>query len=108
VQQLLPDARRCQFIAVTIPEAMVVLETERLLHRLGELSVTCPWVVVNMVVPATDCAFCARMRDEQEQYLAELGALAPGLIQVPLFPHEIRGIAGLDKIARAIYGDSNG
>jgi arsenite/tail-anchored protein-transporting ATPase len=108
VQQLLPDAGRCQFIAVTIPEAMVVLETERLLHRLGELSVTCPRVVVNMVVPATDCAFCTRTRDGQQQHLAKLGDLAPGLIQVPLFPHEIRGIARLDKIARAIYGVGDG
>jgi len=65
-------------------------------------------VVVNMVVPSTECAFCATMRNEQQQHLEQLGTLAPGLIQVPLFPHEIRGIAGLDKIARAIYGDSDG
>ena len=108
VEQLLPNAERCQFIAVTIPEAMAVLETGRLLHRLADLSVACRWVVVNMVVPPTECAFCATMRDEQQQYLEQLGALAPGLIQVPLFPHEIRGIAGLDKIARALYGDGNG
>jgi len=107
VEQLLPNAERCQFIAVSIPEAMAVLEMGRFLHRLAELSIACRWVVVNMVVPSTECAFCATMRDEQQQHLEELGALAPGLIQVPLFPHEIRGMAGLDKIARAIYGDDN-
>jgi len=108
VEQLLANAERCQFIAVTVPEAMAVLETGRFLHRLAELSIACRWVVVNMVVPSTECAFCATMRDEQQQHLEELGALAPGLIQVPLFPHEIKGIAGLDKITRAIYGDTNG
>lgn len=108
VEQLLPNVERCQFIAVAIPEAMAVLETGRFLHRLADLSIACRWVVVNMVVPPTECAFCATMRDEQQQHLEELGALAPGLIQAPLFPHEIRGMAGLDKIARAIYGDSNG
>jgi len=108
VEQLLPNAERCQFIAVTVPEAMAVLETGRFLHRLADLSIACRWVVVNMVVPPTECAFCATMRDEQQQYMEQLGALAPGLIQVPLFPHEIKSIAGLDKIARAIYGDSNG
>jgi len=108
VEQLLPNAERCQFIAVTIPEAMAVLETGRLLHRLADLSVACRRVVVNMVVPPTACAFCTTMRDEQQQYLEQLGALAPGLIQVPLFPHEIRGSAGLDKLARALYGDGNG
>jgi len=108
VQQLLTDAERCQFIAVTVPEAMAVLETSRLLHRLADLSIACRWVVVNMVVPPTECAFCATMRDEQQQHLEELGALAPGLIQVPLFPHEIRGVAGLTKMVGAIYGDGDG
>lgn len=108
VEQLLTDAGRCQFVAVTIPEAMAVLETTRLLHRLSELSVACQWVVINMLVPSTACAFCATIRDEQQRHLDELSALAPGLIQVPLFPHEIRGIAGLTQVAWAIYGDSNG
>jgi arsenite-transporting ATPase len=108
VEQLLADAGRCEFIAVTIPEAMAVLETGRLLRRLDELSVACRWVVINMVVPSTECAFCTTMWEQQQQHLEELGALAHGLIQMPLFPHEIRGIAGLDEIARVIYGDSNG
>jgi arsenite-transporting ATPase len=120
VEQLLTDAGRCQFVAVTIPEAMAVLETTRLLHRLSELSVACQWVVINMLVPSTACAFCATIRDEQQRHLDELSALAlrstysAGLIQVPLFPHEIRGIAGLTQVAWAIYrvgaahGDSNG
>jgi arsenite-transporting ATPase len=108
VAHLLTDAGRCQFIAVTIPEAMAVLETTRLLHRLSELSVACQWVVINMLVPSTACAFCATIRDEQQRHLDELSALAPGLIQVPLFPHEIRGIAGLTQVAWAIYGDDNG
>ncbi|MDO9349324.1 MAG: ArsA family ATPase [Anaerolineales bacterium] len=114
VEQLLTDAGRCQFVAVTIPEAMAVLETTRLLHRLSELSVACQWVVINMLVPSTACAFCATIRDEQQRHLDELSALAPGLIQVPLFPHEIRGIAGLTQVAWAIYrvgaahGDGNG
>jgi len=108
VEQLLTDAGRCQFVAVTIPEAMAVLETTRLLHRLSELSVACQWVVINMLVPSSACAFCATIRDEQQRHLDELNALAPRLIQVPLFPHEIRGIAGLTQVAWAIYGDSNG
>lgn len=108
VERLLTDAGRCEFFAVTIPEAMGVLETERLLQRLSALSIACRWVVVNMVMPATDCAFCATLRQGQLQHLQELGALTPGLIQVPLSPHEIRGIAGLTVMAQAIYGDGYG
>ncbi len=108
VEQLLVDAQRCEFIAVTIPEAMAVLETDRLLKHLAQYSVTCRWVVANMVVPPTDCAFCVTMRDEQQRYLNELGTLAPNLIQVPLFPGEVRGIAGLAQIADMIYGEGHG
>ncbi|MBU0512808.1 MAG: ArsA family ATPase [Chloroflexi bacterium] len=86
VEQLLYNAEHCQFIAVTIPEAMAVLETGRFLHRLADLSIACRWVVVNLVVPPNECAFCYTMRDEQQQHLEESVALAPGLIQVPLFP----------------------
>jgi arsenite-transporting ATPase len=104
VERLLTDAGRCEFFAVTIPEAMAVLETERLLQRLSALSITCRWVVVNMLMPATDCAFCAARRQGQLPHLQELDALTPGLIQVPLCPHEIRGIAGLTEMAQALYG----
>jgi arsenite-transporting ATPase len=115
VQQLLSDAERCQFMAVVTPEAMALLETDRLLHRLAELSIAHPWVVVNMAMPSTTCAFCATMQNEQrlilrqiEQCLDEPGTLAAGLVHVPLFPHEIRGLTGLDRITEVVYGDSNG
>ena len=108
VQRLLTDAERCQFIAVTMPEAMAVLETGRLLHRLAELSVACRHVVINMVMPATECAFCATVRSEQQQHLEELVAFAPNLIQVPLFPHEVRGVASLAEMAGVIHGDGDG
>jgi len=108
VEKLLTDAGRCEFIAVTVPEAMAVSETRRLLRRLAELSVACRRLVVNMVVPSTECSFCAMMRDEQRRYPKELDTLAPMLIQVPLFPREIRGIERLSQVVRAIYGDGNG
>jgi len=75
---------------------------------LAKLSVTCRWVVANMVVPSTDCAFCTTMRCGQRKHLQQLGTLAPGLIQVSLFPHEIRGVSRLTEVARAIYGEGYG
>ncbi|MBU1879949.1 MAG: ArsA family ATPase, partial [Chloroflexi bacterium] len=114
VEQLLVDAARCQFMVVTAPEAMIVRETERLLRRLAELSIACPGVLVNLVVPLTACAFCATMRTEQQRYLTELAGLVrpdsggPGLIQVPLFPHEVRGLPALTELAATIYGGNDG
>ena len=114
VEQILVDQTRCEFVAVTIAEKMALLETARLLERLTALSVTWRWVVANMIVPPNDCSFCRAMRDQQQGYLADLGAEAfrptrtdgGGLIQVPLFHHEVRGVAGLREVAAVLFGET--
>ena len=106
LQKLLNDPESCQLIAVTIPQTMAVLETERLLHQLDDLSVPCKRVVVNMVMPQTKCPFCSIVRDEQRHSLKNLHDLCPDLVQVPLQPHEIRGVADLANIAKTLYGGS--
>lgn len=108
VERLLADAERCQFVAVATPEAMVVAETTRLLQRLATLSVACRCVVVNMVIPETECAFCATLHDAQQPHLDALAALTSCPIQIPLFPHEVRGENELAKAAGIIYGGDDG
>lgn len=108
VQQILTDAKRCQLIAVTIPEAMAVQETRRLLDSLTRIPTRCSWVVANMIYPPRTCAFCSAVREEQQASLLEIEALGPALIQVPAFPYEPRGVDALSRIARLVYGDSHG
>jgi arsenite-transporting ATPase len=119
VEQILVDDARCQFVAVTIAEKMALLETARLLERLSKLCVPWRWEVVNMLVPASACAFCQATRAQQQGYLADAhpGGLAAsmdsanqraGLIEAPLFPSEVRGVAGLRDLATAIYGEADG
>jgi len=62
VEGVLRDPKRCQFICVTIPEAMSVAETKRLVERLDRLRVACGDVIVNMVVSSSKCRFCAANR----------------------------------------------
>jgi len=108
VQRLLTDSERCEFVAVVIPEAMAVSETRRLLGRLAEISVTCRWVVVNMVVPLTDSTFWAATRAEQQRHLRELDGLAGRMVPLPLFGREIRGVGALTMVANALYGEDHG
>jgi len=105
VRQLLADTQCCGFMVVTIPEAMAVLETKRLIRRLDELSIACVGMVVNMVMPPSECPFCAAVQREQHQHLQELNTLASNPIDVPLFPCEVRGLDDLTTMGMVIYGD---
>jgi arsenite-transporting ATPase len=106
VQAHLTDAEHTEFIAVTIPEAMGVYETERFLASLATMQIPCRRLVVNMVVPPTDCAFCQAKRAEQQGYIAGLRTKFPqyAVTELPLFPHEIRGLASLALVGDMLYG----
>lgn len=106
VQAHLADAEHTEFVAVTIPEAMGVYETERFLASLDTMQVPCRRLVVNMVVPPTDCAFCQAKRTEQQGYIADLRRQFPqyAVTELPLFSHEIRGLAGLGQVGDVLYG----
>ncbi len=104
VEGVLRDAKRCQFVCVTIPEAMSVAETKRLLERLTKLRIACREVIVNMVVPPTECCFCSTKHGEQQERLKELNDLGFNITEVPLFPYQIVGLEKLRLMMEAIYG----
>jgi arsenite-transporting ATPase len=108
VQKLLFDPQQCQFVTVTIPEAMAVLETKRLVNRLAELKIPCNLVVTNMLVPACDCPFCSTVRAGQQPYLKEIDALLPWSIRLPLFPRAVQGFDKLSQVADRLYGGRHG
>ncbi|MBU4311481.1 MAG: ArsA family ATPase [Candidatus Omnitrophica bacterium] len=107
MHSLLTDPQKSEFIAVTIPEAMGMLETEDLLLSMKDLGIPCSHVVVNMVIPATDCDFCRSKRNEQIGYIHQIHEKREfkryEIAKVPLYPHEIRGIDNLMKLSRFIY-----
>ena len=104
VETALRNPQRCQFVCVTIPEAMSLAETKRLVQRLSQLRVACRQLIVNMVVPPTECLFCQAKRAEQQGYRKEFEALGLGIHELPLFPHQIVGVDALREIAGTIYG----
>jgi len=107
VETALRNPQRCQFVCVTIPEAMSLAETKRLVQRLSQLKVACRELLVNMVVPPTGCSFCSAKRSEQQSHLKEFEALGLEIHEVPLFSHQIVGIEALREIAKTIYGNKN-
>ncbi|MBU4174851.1 MAG: TRC40/GET3/ArsA family transport-energizing ATPase [Actinobacteria bacterium] len=111
MRKTLTDPDKTEFYAVTIPEAMGILETEELLSRIGNLGIPCGHVVVNMVVPPTDCGFCSIKRNEQIHYvqgMKDSGKYKGRTISlVPLFPREIRGLDDLTELYQCMYEDKS-
>jgi len=108
IQETLVDAKRTAFVAVTIPEAMGFLELERLAGALDNAKIPCEQVVINMVVPQTDCDFCSSRRVEQQGYIKKIRSRFSrhSVTKVPLFSHEVRGIDDLNKIGDIVFSNS--
>lgn len=106
IQETLMDAKKSEFVIITIPEAMGLAEMERLQVALKELKISCHYVVINMVIPPSECSFCALKSKEQQKYVQEASKKFSRYLinQVPLFPHEIKGLDDLTNLSEIMYG----
>jgi len=107
VRAWLNDPANAEFVAVTIPEAMAIKETERLFRSLAALDISCRQVLVNMIVPATDCPLCAARREQSERYLRGFKARFPKyrVGWAMRQPRPIRGIDALAGFGRTVYSE---
>ena len=107
IQEAFIDSKRTSFVSVTIAEAMGLLELERLVSALDNAKIRCGNIIVNMVIPQTDCNFCSSKRVEQAGYIRKIHSIFPSrtITNVPMFPHEVRGIDDLNKIGEIIFGN---
>jgi len=58
VRELLKDPAKTEFIVVTIPEAMGVLETEDLIKDLEKSHIPTNHIIINNIFPENKCDFC--------------------------------------------------
>ena len=102
------DAAGAEIIVVTIPEAMGVVEMNRLLEALHKFKIACRQIVINMVTPPNQCPFCSLKRDEEQRYIREVLAQCPGhrVGCVPRLSHPIRGLANLIEFKQILWGDA--
>jgi len=107
---ILSDPQRTEFVMITIAEAMAVSEAEDLAGSLRSLKIPSSNLVVNMVIPPTQCAFCAGKREEQIEHMEEINAKFPNynVIYLPLLAQPVRGMEGLSKLAETLYGAQTG
>jgi len=105
IRELLRDSKKCEFIVVTIPEDMAILETERLVEDLGEYGIKVKQLVMNNVLESRDCEFCRERRKGQEKYLNHVRNRLADLetTVIPLRPREVKGIDALHSFKEGLF-----
>ncbi len=106
VVNFIRNPQKSEFIIVTIPEALGVKQTERIIKDFDEYQLKVHYLIVNYVIEKADCEF-HRMRSEMQQgYIKILGdqySERIRLIQTPLFPHEIKGVERIKRISDILF-----
>ncbi len=95
------DGRHCHFLAVTLPEPVVVAETERLLAALAEKGIALGGLVVNQFAGEADgCPLCGSRRTAHQESVQRLVAGHPGtpVAVFPTLPAQIQGNARLTAL----------
>lgn len=97
------------FVVVAIPEALGVMETERIVEELRGKEIEVSAVVANNVLSGDVCD-CEHFRQRAAVHEEHLGTLArrygddPGLVTVPQLPTEVAGIESLEAVGRELFG----
>ncbi|MGB9629748.1 MAG: ArsA family ATPase [Thermodesulfobacteriota bacterium] len=106
VVNFIRDPQKSEFIIVTIPEALGVRQTERIIKDFDEYQLGVNYLIVNYVIEKADCEF-HRVRSEMQQHylkiLSDQYSHRIKLIKTPLFPHEIKGTERIKKISEILF-----
>jgi arsenite-transporting ATPase len=106
VIRFIRDPEKSEFILVTIPEALGVKQTERIISDFDEYQLNVNYLIVNYVIQHADCDFHKKRREMQQAYIRQLTdrySHRIQLIETPLFPHEIKGVERIGRISDILF-----
>lgn len=104
VRNLFQDPAKTEFVIVTIPEAMGVLETEDLAEELKKMHISSRHIIINNIFPKNNCIFCKTKRKNQDKYINEIKRKFNDYIitEIILRPNEIQGMEDLQNLAKQL------
>jgi arsenite-transporting ATPase len=106
VVNFIRDPQKSEFIIVTIPEALGVKQTERIIKDFDEYKLRVNYLIVNYVIQNADCEFHKIRSQMQQDYIKILRdqyAHKIKLIEAPLFPQEIKGVERIGRISEILF-----
>jgi arsenite-transporting ATPase len=106
VVNFIRDPQKSDFIIVTIPEALGVRQTERIIKDFDEYQLNVKHLIINYVIQEADCNFHKIRKEMQQNYIQILEQqYSPriGLIEIPLMPQEVKGVERIRKISDILF-----
>lgn len=100
------DPDSVAFVLVTIPEALGVFQSRRVMQDLEQHGLAVGHIIVNDVIVDPDCDFHRRRQEMQRPYLETLEqeyGKRVDLVRLPLFPFEVKGIERLGEVERFLF-----
>ena len=108
VIDMMRDPAQSTFAFVMYPEATPILEAWRAAQELSTVGIRPGMVVSNFIIPPEQATtpFVQSRRAMQEKYMAEIAErFGVPLVQIPLLPQEVKGLAMLAELGQKIFGD---
>ena len=106
VVNFIRDPQKSEFIIVTIPEALGVKQTERIIKDFDEYQLKVNHLIVNYVIREADCEFHRVRREMQQGYIKMLRdqySHRIQLIEIPLSAQEIKGVERIKRISDTLF-----
>lgn len=100
------DQEKSEFIIVTIPEALGVKQTERIIADFDKYELMVNHMIINNVVKEADCPFHKARKAMQSEYIKILKdryGQRIKLIQVPMAPNEIKGVERIEQVSEILF-----
>jgi len=94
------------FVLVTIPEALGVYQSRRLVGQFAHYGLDIRHMIINQVVSEAECEFHRQRQAMQAPYLDLLTSEFAGrmeLVRVPAQPWEVKGVARLREIEQILF-----
>lgn len=100
------DPGNVEFIMVTIPEALGVDQSRRVMRDLRRHGLAIRYLIVNNVIREPNCEFHRQRWEMQQRYLRRLREELDGhltLVELPLLPYEVKGVERLAEVERYLF-----
>jgi arsenite-transporting ATPase len=99
-----------KYVIVTIPEALGVKLTERVIKEFEDNRLAVENIIVNHVVKDADCEFHRTRQEMQEHYMGVMKKAYKNINMVTLYlaAREIRGMERIGEVSRALFASGEG